>query len=193
MKIGIYILAAGGSKRLGHPKQLLLYRNNTLLNHTILACKKSKAVNVKVILGAHHEKIKNTLPEDTNWILNGVWQSGMASSIQKAVQDGQNIYEGIILLVADQPAISDKVIELLLNTVRIHSDGIVSSRYKDGTGPPVYFSKKFFPELSELNGDQGAKILVNKYAKEVTYIPFPMGHIDIDNKNDLSALYEYYS
>ena len=87
MKVGVYILAAGASRRLGQPKQLLRFRNSTLLNHVIDTCQRAGFEIVNVILGAHHEKIAPSIPEEANILINNNWNFGMATSIHLAVEN----------------------------------------------------------------------------------------------------------
>ena len=188
MKVGVYILAAGASRRLGQPKQLLRFKNSTLLNHVIVTCQRAGFEIVNVILGAHHEKIIPSIPEVANVLINNNWKFGMATSIHLAIENISNENEGILLLVGDQPGLSVEVLLNMKQEIMANPLGIISSEYREGFGPPVFFNKRFFNELKSLQGDKGAKDLIKREQNEVTYISFPTGNIDIDTEGDLQEL-----
>ncbi len=188
MKVGVYVLAAGASRRLGQPKQLLRFRNSTLLNHVIETCHRAGFEIVNVILGAHHEKIVPSIPEEANILINNNWNFGMATSIHLAVENSSKENEGILLLVGDQPGLSVEVLLNMKQEILANPLGIISSEYMEGFGPPVFFNKRFYYELKNLHGDKGAKDLIKREQNEVTYISFPTGNIDIDTEGDLQEL-----
>ena len=104
--LGILILAAGSSTRMGQPKQLLPWKNSTLLGNTIETAK-ALTKNILVVLGAHAELIEEKLPKDVNRIINIGWNSGMGSSIALGVQQLERALgpERILILLVDQPLI----------------------------------------------------------------------------------------
>ena len=113
--IGVLILAAGTSARMGQPKQLLPWKGTTLLNHTL---KNAKAISpdVLVVLGASAERIAAQLPSDVPRVLNSKWQSGMGTSIAIGTAELESSIspEFILILVADQPLLDLAYFEAIL-------------------------------------------------------------------------------
>ncbi len=190
---GIIILAAGSSDRLGKPKQLLLYKNETLLQHLIDEAKKSEANDVIVVLGANSDIIQTELQTGNSIVaINNNWEEGMASSIRCGINELQKINPHItaaILMVCDQPFVTAALLNDLIITHQQTNKLIITSRYDNTTGPPALFHKNIFSELLKLAGDAGARSIVQKYANEVVAVSFPKGDIDIDTDADYAALF----
>lgn len=189
---GIIILAAGSSGRLGKPKQLLPYKNKPLLQYVIDEAKATSAVSVLVVLGANAAAIQSELQtENIRIAINDDWKEGMASSIRcgiKELQKNNPATDAAILMVCDQPFVTASLLNDLIITHNKTNKPIVSSSYDNTTGPPVLFHKSLFPELLQLTGDAGARIIVKKYINEVATVSFPDGRIDIDSPADYEAL-----
>ncbi|MFM6993684.1 MAG: NTP transferase domain-containing protein, partial [Sediminibacterium sp.] len=115
----VVIIAAGESKRLGLPKQLLLLDNDSMLNRLIKMVQKAVDFPIYLVLGANAEKIKAQLPNtNLNIVENNEWQEGMGSSIRIGVQtviDSANKYDGVLILVCDQPYLSEAAIKDLIS------------------------------------------------------------------------------
>ncbi|WP_238989986.1 nucleotidyltransferase family protein [Flavobacterium sharifuzzamanii] len=191
-KTGIIILAAGNSSRLGKPKQLLQYKESTLLKNTISEALKVENSSVIVVTGSNHDLIEKelNLPE-IQFSFNSDWENGMSSSIVKGVNQllHQNPEcEQCILAVCDQPFVTVSVFENLIVEANRTKKGIAASAYSDTLGTPVLFHKKYFQELLELKGQEGAKKLIKKYSADVVSVSFEKGNIDIDTEEDYYKL-----
>ena len=192
MKSAIIILAAGASIRLGKPKQLLLYKGKSLVQHVVTEAKNSRADEVVVILGANHDLIANEIPADKKikFIVNDQWEEGMASSIKAGIifVTKEVSPDFAILAVCDQPFIDSALFNKLIDTHLRTNKPIVASQYQHTLGTPVLFDKQFFNELVSLNGDHGARSIILKHPTRLTTIPFPSGHIDIDTNEQYKEL-----
>jgi molybdenum cofactor cytidylyltransferase len=186
-RIAILIVAAGESKRLGQPKQLVKKNGISLLENSLIEAIKSKVGDVFLILGAHAELIISKMQiSDFQVFINNDWKKGMGESIAygiKAILKKGN-YNGVIISVADQPFLTADILKELEENI-LDEEMIIKSKYVEGSGPPVYFSSHFFEEMKSLSRDDGAKPLVRKYKKQVISIDFPKGNIDIDKEEDL--------
>lgn len=191
-KVGIIILAAGSSSRLGQPKQLLSYQHKSLLQHTIDAAKNTRDSTVVVILGGNQECIASRIDaEGLSVMSNEAWEEGMSSSIRaglSALTAAQPDLDGVILTVCDQPFLSSQLLEALLDQAQLTGKSIVASAYNETLGTPVYFGHQYFPDLLALEGKQGAKLLLKKYEAQVVSVPFEKGEIDIDTIEDYQKL-----
>lgn len=189
--IALIILAAGASRRLGFPKQTLLYKGRTLLEIAIEAGLKSKCQPVTVVLGANADKIEPGLQDyPINIIRNPDWETGMGSSIALAIKEIQNnadITQTVIML-CDQPFVTSRLIDSLLYKQQEANKKIIACIYKDTIGVPVLFSRSLFGELILLQGQEGAKKILNAHADDIATIPFEKGGVDIDTVADYEEL-----
>lgn len=192
IKTGIIILAAGNSSRLGQPKQLLTFKDTTLLKNTIEAASLLPNAIVVVVVGSRHELMIKELDSSKIKIsFNENWESGMSSSIVKGMNDLLLInpdIEKCIISVCDQPFISHSVFENLIEEYNKKGKGIVASSYAETVGTPVLFDKKYFKDLLELKGQEGAKKILAKFQNDLNTVSFERGNIDIDTPEDYDKL-----
>jgi molybdenum cofactor cytidylyltransferase len=187
----LVILAAGGSSRLGHPKQQLIFGGKSLLQRAIEAGLQSKCQRPLVILGAYHEKL---LPEiDSNGIdvlINYDWKEGMSSSIKKGIDFliKKKQVDQVIFMLCDQPFVNENLLNQLISVQKESNKPIVACTYQGTLGVPVLFDKTFFPHLMKLQGREGAKKIIQQFPQEITPVSFPLGHLDIDTPEDYMAL-----
>jgi molybdenum cofactor cytidylyltransferase len=187
----LIILAAGASSRLGFPKQTLLYKGKTLLEIAIEAGLKSKCQPVTVVLGANADKIEPGIKSYAIDILhNADWETGMGSSIAlaiKEIQKNEGITQSVIML-CDQPFVTSRLIDSLLYKQQETNKKIIACTYKDTIGVPVLFNRALFDELALLQGQEGAKKILNAHPDDIGTIPFEKGGVDIDTVADYEDL-----
>lgn len=183
--IGIIILAAGASSRMGTPKQLLLHQGRSFLSQIVEAAIASMCHPIVVVLGANAEQIKSEVSFRVQVVENTRWSEGMSSSIAVGMQAlvNQNI-EGVVITLCDQPFVSTQIIAQLIAAYRFTGKSIVASEYAGTLGVPAFFSRAFFPELMTLGATEGAKHLIRRHFHQVFSVPFPEGAIDIDTPTD---------
>ncbi len=189
---GIIILAAGASSRMGRPKQLLVYQQQSLLRRAVKAAAAVPNTCVVVVLGAHQSAIALELAnESIKVVYNADWQQGMASSVSVGIKHlitEQPAVKNALLMLCDQPFVDTALLQNLINTRKTSGRPIVASAYQNTIGAPVLFDQSYFDELMALQGQEGAKKLLNKYKSEVISIPFEQGAIDIDTPEDYKRL-----
>ena len=189
---GLVLLAAGASRRLGEAKQLLGYNNDSFLSHSINIALQSRASPVVVVYGANAGAIGPHLKETSaHVVFNPCWEEGMASSIRAGLSAMLQLSPsatGVIFMVCDQPYVTTSLLNTLIKTNNGETGKIVACHYANTYGAPALFGEKYFAELLGLNGEQGAKKVIKRHAAKVTAISFPMGHIDIDTREDYEML-----
>ncbi len=189
---GIVIMAGGQSRRLGTPKQLLSFRENTLLGYTIEVALSAQCGPVLVVLGSGSQIIRAAIEAYPVVVVeNEGWEEGMGSSLRVGLQEMLKIQpdtDAIIFMVCDQPFVTKSLLLCLISTQVTTGKGITASGYLGKMGTPALFQKKYFGELMELKGDTGARILLKEYDKDVVTIPFEAGITDIDTKQDYERL-----
>lgn len=190
--IGVIVLAAGASTRMGTPKQLLLYQGRSLLRHTVEIAISSSCQPIIVVLGAQIERISpqlDALPVQV--VENPIWSTGMGSSIQVGMEAILKInpdLEAVIILLCDQPLISLQLIIRLIASYRKTAKTIVACEYDMTVGVPALFSYALFPQLRRLTGQSGAKQVIRQHHNEIVRLPFPGGKVDVDTPSDYERL-----
>lgn len=189
MGVGALILAAGASSRMGTPKQLLRFGEESLLRHTIRAAIDAHCSPVFVVLGANGDVVERELSGlEVVAVHNAKWESGLASSIRAGIEAiaDENV-AAVVILVSDQPHVTPQVISQI---VHAHEAGcsIVASTYGGSYGVPALFTRAVFPELAQLQGALGAKQVIATHVSEVRFVAFEGGEIDIDTPGDYAQL-----
>jgi len=189
------LLAAGASTRLGQPKQLLrlsAFGGETLLDRAVALAQASGAAPIFVILGAHAQEIHLGCELlDCILVHNEAWEEGMASSLRvgiAAVLENTPAASGVMVMVCDQPGLSAEHLRSLLDVHQEDSNRVTASRYAGRMGVPAIFPRGMFPALLELQGDQGARTLLQQSGTVVHTIAFPEGELDLDSPEDLQRL-----
>lgn len=187
--IAIVILAAGKSSRMNAIKQLEKINNKTLLEITLEKVKNIFSDNIFCILGSNHDQIINkTNSEDIEFIKNKHFENGLSSSIISSLNYFKNnklYFDGIFILLADQPAIETSYLEAMYHLFQEKKHLIIASNYGNKLGAPVIIPKKHFSSLLLIEGDKGAQEFINNKKNEVIYPIQTTNLLDIDTKEDL--------
>jgi molybdenum cofactor cytidylyltransferase len=190
--IGLVLLAAGGSVRLGTPKQLLEFRGRTLLRHAAEEAAASGCHPVVVVLGAYADRLTREIVDLPVRVAHNVaWRTGMGSSIRTGVGaliDAEAAVEGVVITVCDQPFCDASVIRELVQRRTPGRRRIVSASYAGVCGVPTLFDGTHFPELLALDGKEGARRVLEAHREEVLPIPFAPGAVDVDTPEDVKRL-----
>jgi molybdenum cofactor cytidylyltransferase len=189
--IGVMILAAGQSSRLGQPKQLLEFRGRALLRHVIEVAIAADCGEIVVVLGAAIAACQSQIPLDIPTVENPNWQTGMAGSIGVGLNflllQHPNL-QAVLITVCDQPFISAALFNQLITHYQTHSSCIVASQYGDVVGVPALFDRNLFPDLLNLSGDMGARKIIQRHQEKCQIVAFPQGEIDVDTMADYVQL-----
>jgi len=165
-----------------HTKQLLPWKNTTLLGHAIQQAN-SISDSICVVLGAEAAIIQKTLPKTVETIINPDWENGMGSSIAAGVayfQEKAIHPDGLLIMLVDQPLLDHDYLKKLCQGFNKEKCKIVATAYGERFGVPAIFDSSLFSELCKLNQDFGAKHIIAKYKNEVVSV-YPNGReVDID-------------
>jgi molybdenum cofactor cytidylyltransferase len=189
MKTGIILLAAGSSSRLGRAKQLIEFQGETLIQRAIEEAKKSKANCLVLVLGSNPELIQTGFDtSSTPFIVNPDWQHGMSSSMQAGLRflmEKEDV-DQVVLMLCDQPFVDASLLDQLITAKETSGKGIVAAAYSNTLGVPALLEERYFDELLQLTGSDGAKKVIFKHQSEVQALDFPLGAVDLDTEEDVS-------
>lgn len=191
-QIGVILLAAGASRRLGQPKQLVAFQGQPLLQRMIEVVAPFQFGSKFLLLGAYAAPIKRAiLAPGWELVENPQWEEGIASSIRLGVEKTlarQPTTEHLLFLLSDQPFVTPSLIQTLVETQLTGDQPITACRYQRGSGVPVVLARNFFPELQALQGDQGARRILKQHPDAIRMITFEKGDFDVDTPEDYERL-----
>ena len=190
LRCGLVILAAGASRRMGSPKQLIELNGKPLIVRAAEAALAAPVWPVVVVVGANSTAIRPVLAHLPVLIVeNSAWTEGMASSIREGIGAVRQFSRGIdaaILALCDQPAFSSETVARLLRAQRETGRGIVAARYDGRLGAPALFTREHFVSLASLTGEEGARDLINGDPARVAAVDLPELAHDLDTPADLN-------
>lgn len=187
-EIGLILLAAGESRRLGKPKQLLKFDGKTLIRHLAEMTLASNCSPICVVLGAKVDEIRAEIDDlPLEIAINENWQNGMSSSLKtglkKLLAIAPNL-AAVVVALCDQPFITSTITNRLAETYQKTNAPIVASEYAETIGVPALFSHLIFDELLNLSTENGAKQIIKNHLASVVSISVPEAEIDIDTTDD---------
>lgn len=183
--IAAVVLAAGGSTRLGRPKQLVEVDGEPLVRRAARAALDGGCEPVIVVLGASAAGSRAALAGlAVRAVDNQDWRGGMATSVRAGVEAAvADRPAGVALLVCDQVRLDAGVVRRLLDLAAAHPDAPVACRYGGVVGVPAVFPAAMAPGLLRLRGDRGARDLL-RGAGEPAVLDWPEGALDLDAPGD---------
>lgn len=194
--IALLILAAGESSRMGQPKQLLPWKGSTLLEHSIQQALKSQADDVYVVLGAHYSQTYPLCNKyQVNTLNNTEWSLDLGHSIRFGIESIKSkMYDGALLILADQPQVSSKYLNTFITTFKSlkSTESILATAYPDNLGIPILFGNQHFNKFINNTSTKGGKSILKKYGEQVKRIQPHSPLEDIDTLEDYQRLYKKY-
>lgn len=191
-RVGLVLPAAGGSRRLGSPKQLLRDADGqSLIRRAAETALSSACRPVAVVLGADADTIAAELAGlDLLLTVNPDWQTGLASSLLAGLTALLEIgpLDAAIVMLCDQPRVTPALLDSLLTASADTGCQIAACEYGEALGVPALFGQSLFPDLQALHGDEGARRVIRTYPGPVARVAFPGGELDIDTAQDAARL-----
>jgi molybdenum cofactor cytidylyltransferase len=182
------VLAAGGSSRLGRPKQTLPFRDTTLLGYVLDCARVCGFDQLVVALGGGAGEVRTNVDLTGATIVdNPSYGEGCASSIAAALPALDPRCEVLVLMLGDQPGVGPTVVRTLL--ARLGDAPMAVARYEDGRGHPFAFRRELFADLAELHGDKAVWKMLEQRGDDVAEVRVP-GRVppDVDTWEDYEAL-----
>ncbi len=182
------VLAAGGSKRLGQPKQLLPYRHTTLLDHVLSTARSCDLDQLICVIGGGAPDVRQTVDfTGVAVVENRQFGEGCSSSIAAALGEADPRCEVLVLMLGDQPGVTKDTVKRLLAG---RGDApLAACAYDGGRGHPLAFARSTFGALASLHGDRGVWKLLDRHSELVADVPID-GPIprDVDTWEDYCAI-----
>jgi molybdenum cofactor cytidylyltransferase len=183
------VLAAGPSTRFGSPKQLVRVAGRPLLHTAVTRAAEVTGHALIVVLGAGAAELAPLLKHSPGSIVvNHDWREGLASSIRVAVARLPATCAGVMLVLADQAAVTADDLKRLAGTWRKQPQYVAAALYAGVCGAPAIFPRSLFRELAQLRGDAGARLLLRRNVDRIIRVPMPSAALDVDTPEDLLAI-----
>lgn len=190
--VSVLILAAGSSSRMGKIKQLLPWKESTLLGHAIEIAKLSKASEVIVVLGSNARLIQESIETtEVVFLENTKWKEGLGTSIACGIDyllNHNKEADAALLLLGDQALINTEYVDKIIDLYSSGESGIIGTEYGEKIGVPALFERPYFSDLLKLDGDRGAQVLLKKLGDEVLGMNPKGKAYDVDTLEDYNSL-----
>jgi molybdenum cofactor cytidylyltransferase len=190
-RIVALVLAAGTSTRFGDTKMIAPLHGKPLIQHALEAVQEACSGSVNLVVGHDKEAVVNAAAELANQIIVNInFAEGLGTSIAAGVQACRERADAILVLLGDQPLITNDHLTRLVEVWSGAPDEIVASSFDEVQGPPILFPGDCFDELVKLTGDMGARFVMTNKRFVVKSIPCPAARFDVDGPVDLQRLNE---
>jgi molybdenum cofactor cytidylyltransferase len=184
------LLAAGESKRMGEPKQLMPLGKHTLLEQAIDNLLNSSVDETIVVVGHKAEEITRAIAtKPVKIMFNPNYQQGMSTSIVAGLILVDPRSQAVILALGDQPLVESRTINQLIDAFNSHDKGIAVPTHRGKRGHPIIFDIKYKAELLELEGDIGGRDIIGQHPDDVLEVAVDSESVisDIDTRDDYQS------
>lgn len=187
------VLAAGASRRLGEPKQLVEFEGEALIRRVARIASADEGGPVLVVLGAEAERCQAALaglgPRVATLVVPE-WGDGMGASLAAGVRHLLTRAEPAVIgvLLCDQYRVESVHLKALREKLGATEKSIVAARAGEWLGPPAYFRPRWYPHLTRLEGERGARSLVARHPEDTEIVELPEIADDLDEATDLLRL-----
>jgi len=179
--VAAVVLAAGESKRMGKPKQLMPFGSRTIVEQTIDNLLSSRVGEVIVVVGYKaHEVIKTIASRPVKIAINPAYRQGMSTSLIAGLNLVDDRTRAVMLVLGDQPFIEGRTIDKLIREFYNHDKGIAIPVCQGRRGHPIIFAVKYKQELLGLKGDVGGKQIINQHPDDILEVAVDSESVNID-------------
>ena len=187
--LSILIPAAGSSKRLGQPKQLVQYKTGSLIQNAINTAHSIAPLEIIVITGSNAKAVKDTVQLNiVRWVHNPHWSTGMGGSIALGAAAISTESKGLMIFLCDQWRIQTQDLNQLTEIWQSNPERIVCAEAERLLMPPVIFPLSCFKQLRELEGSQGARSLLQTHPELLRPVALESAVFDLDTEAHLAQL-----
>jgi molybdenum cofactor cytidylyltransferase len=180
------VLAAGGSTRMGRPKQLAELDGRPLLAHVAAAVGAAPVDRVVVALGGAAGEVLDRvdLGRAEPLVVEG-WAEGMGHVLASTLAQAGDDWAAVVVLLGDQPLVTGRAVARLVEAWRAGAGPVVTAAYGGRPGHPRLFDRQLLPDLLRLTGDTGARDLLAARPERVHRVE--VGDLGSDADVDVEA------
>lgn len=189
--VAAIVLAAGMSRRMGTPKQLLRIDGKTVLEHTLEKVRESAVDEIVLVLGYAADAVEKEIPTDgVKVVRNEGYQQGMGTSLRTGIAAVGPETKAALIVLADQPFVQPSTLNSLIEYHGTAQAQIVIPMFRGFRGNPVLLDRSVFPELQELSGDVGCRAIFGSHTENIRKLAVDDAGIllDIDSRDDFDKL-----
>jgi molybdenum cofactor cytidylyltransferase len=183
------VLAAGSGSRFGGIKQLARYDGTPLVAGAVRLAEAVCGSRTVLVAGYEWRAVVHACQPLQGFFTNNIaWRSGMGGSIACGVRAVSEVADAVLLMLADQPLVTVDHLRRLIAARGESGDSVAVTSFAGTEGPPVIFPASCFGELGKLEGDQGARAVLEKAGRRKHRVAFEPAALDIDVPRDLEGL-----
>jgi molybdenum cofactor cytidylyltransferase len=189
--VSAVVLAAGASRRMGTPKQLLRIGGETILERTLSSVRASGAAEIVLVLGHAAESVEKEIStEQVRVVRNPDYQQGMGTSLRAGLAAVRTDASAALIILADQPFVRPETLDRLITCHQESKSQIIIPMYQGFRGNPVLLDRSVFEEVKGLNGDVGCRAIFGDHTEGICKLPVDDAGIlvDIDSRSDFETL-----
>ncbi len=190
-KLWTIVLAAGGSSRLGRPKQFIRWRGRTLLARTLTIAEQVTPGRIIVVVGASRARSRAVVRRFAPHALvvaNSQWRDGMSGSLERGLAILPASARAALLLTVDQPLITARHLDRLIAMWSRRPNFAAAASYASRIGVPAILTRRIWRATRHGSGDVGARNILRRNADRVTKVELPAAAIDVDTPSDLARI-----
>ncbi len=189
-KLGVVLLAAGGSSRMGRPKQLLRIEDEALVTRMARRLIELEPASVLVVTGSAAQAVNDQLSGLPVQVVHNLrWEAGMAGSLAVGVKKLPAEIDGVLIMLCDQWRVGREDLQELVQAWNADISQITAACWDDEgqqvIGPPAIFPRALFEELTSLKGDRGARAVIEKHRERASFVAMESAFFDLDEPADL--------
>jgi len=190
-RVAAIVLAAGMSRRMGAPKQLLRLGGKSLLERTLANVRGSGVDEIVVVLGAGADEVRRQVTTDGMLVVvNPDFQQGMGISLRAGLAAVSAWMQAALIVLADQPFVLSSTLDQMIIYRQQYAPKILLPLYRGFRGNPVLLDRSVFPELMGLTGDVGCRAIFGSHTESIRRLAVDDAGIllDIDSAEDWERL-----
>jgi molybdenum cofactor cytidylyltransferase len=182
------ILAAGQSKRMGQPKMLLPWGNETVLTHVISTFREAGLADIIVVTGGTRERVEDAISAlKINTVFNPEFAKGeMLSSIQCGIRATTDKSQAVLIGLGDQPQVQAGSVRMVCDAYHASKSDIIVPSFNRRRGHPWLVARSLWDELLMMESPLSPRHFLDTYREKIQYVNIDDSGVllDLDTPED---------